>query len=461
MLSMTFGSLFSGIGGMDLGLERAGLECRWQVEIDPFCRKVLEKHWPTVKRYGDIKGVDGGELERVDLLAGGFPCQDLSYAGKRAGIEGSRSGLWFEFARLIGELRPRYVLIENVPGLLVYDGLRRVIGELARLGYVGCWRCLRASEFGASHLRKRVFIVAHSLRGGSSPFEDHKPHQRARPDDSVSTSGRQLADASQGAGSRIDTSSGDRREDSSGRSGQLADRPSRGRRELRESPRSGGQFDGRGEVLVSAMGDAARDEQRGRERESGRLRRGRVWETGESMDDSPSSRQARPQERGIDSQGTREQQGGSAELERGCVPVADARSRQLSEPRRGSEGRDGPGSAGAVLPDELDHTERTRLEERNGQREQHPQQNTEPFPAGLPFGLTFAPGPNDPRWPAILRERPDLAPALESPVRGVAHGLPDWMVEAMSQRTKRLSKLGNAVVPQIAEWIGRRINEVA
>src|SRR6476660_8578618 len=122
---MTYGSLFSGIGGMDLGLDRAGLTCKWQVEIDPFCRKILAKHWLHVKRYGDIRTVDGRDLEPVDLLAGGFPCQDLSQAGKRAGIEGTRSGLWFEFARIIGELRPRYVLVENVPGLLVYDGLRR------------------------------------------------------------------------------------------------------------------------------------------------------------------------------------------------------------------------------------------------------------------------------------------------------------------------------------------------
>src|SRR5690242_6940886 len=151
---MTFGSLFSGIGGIDLGLERAGFECRWQVEIDPFCRQVLEKHWPGVKRYGDIRTIRGSELEPVDLLAGGFPCQDLSQAGKRAGIEGARSGLWFEFARLVGELRPRYVLIENVPGLLVYDAMRRVVGELARMLYVGCGFSLRASDFGASHLRK-------------------------------------------------------------------------------------------------------------------------------------------------------------------------------------------------------------------------------------------------------------------------------------------------------------------
>ncbi len=158
---MTFGSLFSGIAGIDLGLERAGMECRWQVEIDPFATKVLAERWPNVKRYGDIKTV-GPDLEPVDLIAGGFPCQDLSQAGKQAGIEGSRSGLWFEYARIIGELRPRYVLIENVPGLLVYDGMRRVLGELSRRGYDAVWFSVRASDFGASHLRKRVFIVAYN-----------------------------------------------------------------------------------------------------------------------------------------------------------------------------------------------------------------------------------------------------------------------------------------------------------
>jgi DNA (cytosine-5)-methyltransferase 1 len=163
---VTFGSCFSGVGGLDLGLERAGLECRWQIEIDDYAIRVLEKHWPDVKRYRDITKVEGRELEPVDLICGGFPCQDLSQAGKRAGIEGSRSGLWFEFARLVGELGPRWVLIENVPGLLVHDAMRRVVGELARLGYVGCWRSLRAAECGASHLRKRVFIVAHGPRRG-------------------------------------------------------------------------------------------------------------------------------------------------------------------------------------------------------------------------------------------------------------------------------------------------------
>lgn len=159
---MTFGSLFSGIGGMDLGLERAGMACKWQVEIDPFCTKVLEKHWPGVKRYGDIREC-GTELERVDLIVGGFPCQDLSVAGRKAGIiDGNRSGLWIEFARLIGLLRPRFVLIENVSGLLANEPMRRVLGDLSSLGMDAEWESVPAASVGAPHIRDRVWVFAHS-----------------------------------------------------------------------------------------------------------------------------------------------------------------------------------------------------------------------------------------------------------------------------------------------------------
>src|SRR4029450_2592075 len=114
---LTFGSLFAGIGGFDLGLERAGLTCRWQVEIDPFCRKVLAKHWPDVTRYADIRELDGRTVDPVDVLCGGFPCQPHSLAGKRGGSADERD-LWREFARVIREVGPRWVLAENVPGLL-------------------------------------------------------------------------------------------------------------------------------------------------------------------------------------------------------------------------------------------------------------------------------------------------------------------------------------------------------
>jgi len=112
-----FGSLFTGIGGIDLGLERAGWECKWQVEIDEFCQKILAKHWPNVPKFGDVRQIKEGQLEHVDLIAGGFPCQPVSTAGKRKGREDER-WLWPEMARIVRMVRPRFVLVENVPGIL-------------------------------------------------------------------------------------------------------------------------------------------------------------------------------------------------------------------------------------------------------------------------------------------------------------------------------------------------------
>lgn len=158
---LTVGSLFSGIGGFDLGLERAGMRVRWQVEIDPYCQRVLAKHWPHVQRYGDIQSVDWGTVEPVDVLCGGFPCQDISLAGKGAGLAGERSGLWFEYARAIEALTPRYVIIENVAALRS-RGLDQVLGSLAALGYDAEWHCIPASAVGAPHRRDRVWIVAYA-----------------------------------------------------------------------------------------------------------------------------------------------------------------------------------------------------------------------------------------------------------------------------------------------------------
>lgn len=165
---MNVGSLFAGIGGFDLGLERAGMRVSWQVEQDPYCRAVLARHFPEAVRFEDVREVGGQNLAPVDLVCGGFPCQDLSPAGKGAGLDGARSGLWSEFARIVCELRPRYVVVENVPALLTGKGKRwdrapvgRVLGDLAEAGYDAEWACLSAREFGAPHLRKRVWIVAY------------------------------------------------------------------------------------------------------------------------------------------------------------------------------------------------------------------------------------------------------------------------------------------------------------
>ena len=156
---MLAGSLFSGIGGLDLAVEAVtGARTVWQVERDEWCRGVLAQHWPEAQRFDDVCSV-GEELERVDIIAGGFPCQDVSLAGKRAGLAGERSGLWSEFARIVRVVRPRFVLVENVAGLLSME-FGQVLGDLAALGFDAEWGVFRASDAGAPHRRERVFILA-------------------------------------------------------------------------------------------------------------------------------------------------------------------------------------------------------------------------------------------------------------------------------------------------------------
>ena len=162
--------LFSGIGGFSLGLECAGgFETVAFCEIEDYPRRVLAKHWPGVPIYEDVRTLTADTLARdgiaVDVICGGFPCQDVSFAGKRAGLEGDRSGLWVEYARLIGELRPRFVIVENVPGLLSL-GMGAVLGDMAALGYDATWDCIPASAIGAPHRRDRIWLVAHSASNG-------------------------------------------------------------------------------------------------------------------------------------------------------------------------------------------------------------------------------------------------------------------------------------------------------
>ena len=161
---MKIGSLCAGVGGLELGLEWAGLgETVFQVEIDPFCRRILSKHWPKAKRYEDVTKVGKKNLERVDLICGGFPCQDISSAGKQTGLGGARSGLFYECARVVEELTPDWVVLENVASgaKLWVDTCCR---ELERLGYACLPVPLSARDVGALHIRARIFIVAHADR---------------------------------------------------------------------------------------------------------------------------------------------------------------------------------------------------------------------------------------------------------------------------------------------------------
>lgn len=165
---MKFISLFAGIGGLDLGLERAGFECVAQVEINEFCQQVLSKHWANVPKFKDVRDVGKHNLPTAELICGGFPCQDVSLAGERAGLEGKRSTLWSEFHRIVCEIRPRWVVIENVPGLLSSDNgefFTKILRELSQSGYDVEWQVIPAAFFGAPHIRERVFIVGYPSGG--------------------------------------------------------------------------------------------------------------------------------------------------------------------------------------------------------------------------------------------------------------------------------------------------------
>ena len=193
--------LFSGIGGFALAARWVGWETVGFCEIEPYCQKVLAKHWPGVPIYDDVKTLmaDAKSQQRwdesenpangtgwqsgsksgsgctyatdgkttvgpVDIITGGFPCQDISTAGKGAGIEGTRSGLWVELARIIGEIRPRYAVLENVAALLG-RGMERVAGDLAEIGYDAEWHCIPAAAVGAPHRRDRIWIIAYPNTG--------------------------------------------------------------------------------------------------------------------------------------------------------------------------------------------------------------------------------------------------------------------------------------------------------
>ena len=162
---LTFGSLFAGIGGIDLGLERAGWTCKWQVEVDGWCQAVLAKHWPDVPRYEDVRVIDPRQLGPVNLIAGGFPCQphSVSASDKRKGIYDER-WLWPEFYRIIRVVGPEWVLVENVPGLLSIDSGKvfgGILRDLAECGYDAEWRVYDARFFGVPQRRRRLYIIGH------------------------------------------------------------------------------------------------------------------------------------------------------------------------------------------------------------------------------------------------------------------------------------------------------------
>jgi DNA (cytosine-5)-methyltransferase 1 len=195
---LTVGSLFSGIGGLDLGLERAGMQVIWQSEIDPYACKVLKKHWPEVPNHGNIKEIDWRNIVRPDVICGGYPCQPFSQAGKRQGEKDERH-LWPWVKDAISVLRPRYAILENVRGHLTLGGTT-VIGELAEIGYDAEWRIVSAASVGANHRRDRIIIVAYPNSQNEPTCAKHE--QRLVADTSRSSSAMADADGERLEGSR-------------------------------------------------------------------------------------------------------------------------------------------------------------------------------------------------------------------------------------------------------------------
>lgn len=192
-MSLTVASFFAGIGGFDLGFQKAGLETVWQCEINPFCRDILEQHWPNVPRQSDIRKIKSEEevaaIPAADVWAGGFPCQDVSLArmGPRSGLRGKQSGLFYEFARLVERRLPSTVVIENVAGLLSSHQGRDfavVVGTLAELGYGVAWRVFNSQHFGVPQSRQRVYIVGCHRdpgRAGAILFEPERSPRNDSP----------------------------------------------------------------------------------------------------------------------------------------------------------------------------------------------------------------------------------------------------------------------------------------
>lgn len=160
MENLTLGSLFSGIGGFEVGAEKAGIKTLWSCEIESFQRQILKQHFQDTLQYADIRDMQGAGY--VDIICGGFPCQDISISGKGVGINGEKSGLWRKMYEICGDVRPKYIVIENSP-MLLKRGIETVLSDIAKIGgYVSEWQCISNAAFGYAHRRERLYIIAHT-----------------------------------------------------------------------------------------------------------------------------------------------------------------------------------------------------------------------------------------------------------------------------------------------------------
>jgi site-specific DNA-cytosine methylase len=424
---MTVGSLFSGIGGLDLGLERAGHTVRWQVEANPYCRRILAQHWPDIPCYPDVTHLTAETLEPVDLICGGFPCQPVSVAGAQKGTDDDR-WLWPHFAQLLGALRPRYALLENVPGLLTTHGGREfgaILSDLADSGYDAEWDCLPASAVGAPHRRYRVFIIA-SLPDA----ERHRAGVQSR----HAPSGGQAWEPSHASKPTL-VRPADRKAD--------AERLAPSRQDVADADGSGCHPRSHpGSTLPPSSGEESCKPQSGRATQTPDHRRAGTAAADADADRTTSIWASCPD---ADSLRPRQDAQQRAELDRPHTP----RDRRAKHPAlahaeggvfTGVIGRTAQAFGLAGHGETLANADAQRLE---GLWADSHSEGRERSPAGSP-GLRgrasrFFDAPIGGEW-------------LPEPGLGrVAHGVP--------HRVDRLKALGNAVVPQVAEWLGRRLQE--
>jgi DNA (cytosine-5)-methyltransferase 1 len=431
---VTFGSLFAGIGGFDLGLERAGYECRWQVEIDDYANRILAKHWPAVRRWPDVRTWPQADTEPVDIICGGFPCQDISHAGQKQGIDGDRSGLWGEFRRIIGDLRPAVVLVENVAALLV-RGMDRVCGELAESGYDAEWDVIPASAVGAPHIRERVFIVAWDVANAEVVGRANVLSENERPargeGDTLGNGGAVLADT-EGERSELRKAAGERQ-----------GRPSGGGVDVGNTAQHGG--DGLREARAERCGLSIR----GSGGECGEHQWSVEPDVGGSVDGFPSfldrhcgrglsyaeSQRALEGLRSVwDEHVSKTIQRSLGGLERlQAAEVLFALMRQYAKGGRlpwqfvaGTE----------ALGEELRHLRREEVARSSSQgRGSDEQLNV--------------------KHPDPLRYMPCAIASWDTFEGGI-----DRVAKRVPARVDRLRGLGNAVVPQVAEWLGYRVRAV-
>lgn len=435
---LTVGSLFSGVGGFDLGLERAGFQVLWQVEIDDYANRVLAKHWSNVARFRDVRECGKHNLAPVDLICGGWPCQPHSLAGKRAASADKRD-LWPEFIRIIRELRPRWVLGENVPGLCSSETGRffgRVLRDLAECGLDAEWQVLPAWAFGAPHIRERVFIVAYP--NGRNEGRRIIPEWGADRRDADTPGNGTQGDARDVAHS---TSTGlspeslarlrGRLPDGSGERGENVADPtgcsSEWERESHGDPRLGSTSGSEGQLGGTASGDVA----------------------------DPDGRRCNPcdQDSGLSSPPNRE---GQAVGPSGTRPLmADSPGLRCQELGRVGSGEHlGPQSTSAYLaPGRADV----------GDSDQSGQQGQGSESGGL--AVSSGATPPDGTGSTIIRNFRRVfdgaTPILDGSGRtfwsdGEWPGVPRTIVK-QPNRGARLRCLGNAIVPQIAEYLGRCI----